>query len=337
MIVSRTPLRISFVGGGTDMAWFYKRHPGAVVSTTINKYIYITVNKKFDEKVRASYSKTEMVDSADKIKHELIRECLKLVGINKGIEITSIADVPSEGTGLGSSSSYVVGVLNALCVYKGVKLSPESLAKKACQIEIEILGKSIGKQDQYITANGGLNYFQFNPDDSVSVEPIICKPETKEKLARNLLILYTGITRSSDYILKKQKKSVINSKAKRQKMEKMVRLAKEMKLVLSRNDLTSFGDLLHENWLLNKDFADGISNDKIEGWYKKARRKGAIGGKILGAGGGGFLLLYAPNSKHKKILASLSELSPLEFSFEPQGSKIIYRDDKERRSPSPIS
>lgn len=327
MIVSRTPLRVSFVGGGTDIGWYYEKGEGAVVSTTIDKYIYITVNKKFDGKLRVSYSKTEMVDDVSDLRHDLVRECLKLVGVNKGIEITSISDVPSEGTGLGSSSSYTVGVLNGLYGHRGKDVSSERLAKEACKIEIEILGKPIGKQDQYIAAYGGLQYIQFNPDGTVEVDPIMCKPKTKEKLAGDLLMLYTGKTRGTDYMLKKQKKSVLNSEAKRKGMGKMVQLAKEMKRTLSRNDLNTFGELLHENWLLKKDLADEISNGKIDAWYKKARRNGAVGGKILGAGGGGFLLLYAPNSKHKKILAALPELSPFKFSFESQGSKIVYRDE----------
>lgn len=324
MIISRTPLRTSFAGGGTDIGWFYQKEPGAVVSTSINKYIYITVNKKFDNKIRASYSKTEIVDRVEDLKHELIRESLKTVGIDGGIEITSISDIPSKGTGLGSSSSYTVGVLNALYAYKGKYAPVEQLAKEACEIEIDIVGKPIGKQDQYIAAYGGLQYIQFNPDEAVHVDPVICLPRTKRRLERNLLMLYTGLTRSSDEILKGQKKSVLGDVQKRKMMRKMVRLAQEMREVLNKNDTDSFGELLHENWVLKRELAGGISNPQIDDWYAKARKVGAIGGKICGAGGGGFLLLYAPREKHGRILNALPELIPLKFAFEPQGSKIIY-------------
>lgn len=324
MIISRTPLRVSFVGGGSDIGWFYKDAPGAVVSTAISKYIYITVNKKFDNKVRASYSKTEIVDTARELKHELIRESLKMVGIDGGIEVTSISDIPSRGTGLGSSSSYTVGVLNALYAYIGQHVTAERLAREACQIEIDILGKPIGKQDQYIAAFGGFQYIQFNPDETVYVDPIICLSEKKRKLERDLLMLYTGLTRSSDKVLKGQRKSVLGDKKKKVIMSRMVALARQMGEILNSNNIDSFGELLHENWKLKRTLAGEISNSQIDRWYSRARKAGAIGGKVCGAGGGGFLLLYAPRKKHKRILAALPELSPLDFSLEPQGSKIIY-------------
>lgn len=324
MIISRTPLRISFVGGGTDINWFYRQEPGAVISTAINKYIYITVNKKFDNKIRASYSKTEIVNSVGDLKHELIKESLKMTRIGRGIEITSISDIPSEGTGLGSSCSYTVGVLNALYAYKGQHSTAEKLAREACRIEIDILGKPIGKQDQYIAAYGGLQHIQFNPDETVYIDPIICLSERKKRLEDNLLLFYTGLTRSSDEILAKQKRVVLNNVKKREIMRRMVKLTYEMKKALNKNETDSFGEFLHENWQLKKQLAGGISNSQIDDWYNKARRAGAIGGKICGAGGGGFLLLYAPKERHEQILKSLPQLPTLEFAFEPQGSKIIY-------------
>lgn len=324
MIISRTPLRVSFVGGGSDLPSFYEHEPGAVVSTAIDKYIYITVNKKFDKKIRASYSITEFVDEPDQLKHELIREALKLLKINGGIEITSISDIPSRGTGLGSSSTYTVGLLNALYAYKGKYAPVERLASEACKIEIDFCGKPIGKQDQYAAAYGGLNYIQFNPDESVFVDPIICKPETKQKLEENLLMLYTGITRKADNILENQCRNVRGKVEKRRCLSRMVSLAGDLRDALRNNDLSSFGGLLHQNWLEKKTLAGGISNPRIDKWYETARRKGAVGGKILGAGGGGFLLLYAPKSKHKVITEALSELRPVGIKLEPQGSKIIY-------------
>jgi len=326
MIISRTPLRISFVGGGSDLQSYYKYKPGAVVSTSIDKYIYITINKKFDSKIRASYSKTEMVESVDQIEHSLIRECLKIVGIEGGVEITSMADIPSEGTGLGSSSAYTVGLLNALYAYKGKHASAEQLAKEACKIEIDILKNPIGKQDHYIAAYGGLKYIQFNPDKSVFVDPIICLSETKKKLEKRLLLLYTGLTRSANSILAVQNKNMQNEKAKKATMGKMVALTKEMQDTLRKNKLDSIGQLLHKNWILKKTMADGVSNTIIDKWYNTARKSGATGGKILGAGGGGFLLLYAEPEKHAKILSALSKLRMLPFALEPQGSKIIFVD-----------
>lgn len=326
MIISRTPLRISFVGGGSDLPSYYKHKTGAVVSTAIDKYIYITVNKKFDNKIRASYSKTEMVDTVDQIEHNLIRECLKKVGIDGGIEVTSMADIPSEGTGLGSSSAYTVGLLNALYAYKGKHASAEQLAREACEIEIEILKNPIGKQDHYIAAYGGLQYIQFNSDESAYVDPIICLSEIKKEFEMKLLLLYTGLTRSANSILAVQSKEMQNKNRKRNTMTKMVGLAKEMQKDLHQNKLESVGKLLHKNWLLKKTMTEGISNLLIDDWYEKAKKAGALGGKILGAGGGGFLLLYAEPEKHEQIVSALPQLRPVPFRFEPQGSKIIFVD-----------
>ena len=327
MIISRTPLRASFVGGGSDLPAFYRTSPGAVVSTAINKYIYITVNKKFDDKIRVSYSVTEIVDEVDELKHELIRECLKLLDIDGGIEITSIADIPSQGTGLGSSSSYTVGLLNALYAYKGMHVGAERLAKEACEIEIELCSKPMGKQDQYIAAYGGLQYIRFNPDETVFVDPIIHLKDVRIELEKHLLLFYTGLTRSSNSILSEQTENTEQQEEKREILRKMVRLATELSDALNRNELESFGEILHAGWLEKQKLARNISTSIINDWYEKAREHGAIGGKILGAGGGGFLLLYAPPEKHKGIIGALAELQRFPFSFEPQGSKIIYVEE----------
>lgn len=324
MIISRTPLRISFVGGGSDIPAYYKYKPGAVVTTAINKYIYITVNKKFDNRIRASYSKTENVDRADQIEHGLIRECLKMVGIDRGIEVTSMADIPSEGTGLGSSSSYTVGLLNALYAYRGKHVNAERLAREACKIETDILKNPIGKQDQYIAAYGGLQFIQFLPDESVSVDPIICSHKIKKKLEDQLLLLYTGQTRSSNKILAKQSKNMSKSINKREIMDKMVELAHDLQEQLNNNSTRGFGKLLDKNWMLKRAMAEGITSPAIDNWYSIAKENGSEGGKILGAGGGGFLLLYAKKKYHDKITRSLEDLRPTDFNFEPQGSKIIF-------------
>jgi len=327
VIISRTPLRISFVGGGTDFAAYYLREVGSVVSTAINKYIYITVNRKFDQKIRASYSITEIVDQVADLKHELIRESLRAVALDGGIEVTSISDIPSAGTGLGSSSSYTVGLLKALYAHRGMHVGAERLAREACRIEIDICGKPIGKQDQYIAAYGGVRYLQFNQDESVFADPVICSRETKQRLQERLLLLYTGITRSSADILAEQKHNTETDGTSRQILNSMAHLAGELRSAIEANDLGSFGEILHANWLAKKKLASGISNPKIDDWYRRAREQGAIGGKITGAGGGGFLLLYAPVERHGDILRALPELRPIPFQFEPQGSKIIYVEE----------
>lgn len=327
VIISRTPLRISFVGGGSDLPSFYGQEPGAVVSTAIDKYIYITVNSKFDRKIRASYSVTEIVDHVDELKHELIRESLKLTGQVEGIEITSISDIPSQGTGLGSSSTYTVGLLNALHAHVGQHAGAERLAREACAIEIERCGKPIGKQDQYIAAYGGLQHIRFNPDESVYVDPIICRADTRRQLQRNLLLLYTGITRSADGILREQNNHLLTNNDTRLSLRRMVALASDLRAALAANDLNGFGEVLHTGWMHKKTLASAISDSRIDAWYETARAHGAIGGKVLGAGGGGFLLLYAPVERQPAVIGALPELRPVALRFEPQGSKIIYVEE----------
>ena len=327
MIISKTPLRMSFVGGGSDLPVFYRKYGGAVVSTAINKFVYVTVNQKFDERIRLSYSKTEDAKSAEKIKHPLVREALQMLGIRGGIEITSIADIPGKGTGLGSSSSFTVGLLNALHAFANRYASAEKLAEESCAIEIERCGEPIGKQDQYAAAFGGINLIQFNPDDSVSVEPIICKRGTLRQLQENTLVFYTGITRSASAILKTQSATVASDKTKQKTMKRMVALAHDLKTELQKNNLSAFGEIIHENWELKRSLTSGVSSSAIDDWYARARKSGAVGGKLLGAGSGGFLMFYAPRERHEAIASELSELRKVDFGFEPQGSKIIFVHD----------
>jgi D-glycero-alpha-D-manno-heptose-7-phosphate kinase len=324
MIISRTPLRISFAGGGTDLSAFYKLQPGAVTSTAINKYIYVTINKKFDNKIRVSYSKTENVDHVDELHHGLVREAMKLTGLDAGVEITTIADIPSHGTGLGSSSSLTVGLLNALYAYQGIMKSRQTLAAEACKIEIEILGEPIGKQDQYIAAYGGIQHIQFNPDESVYVDPVICSPRTKQKLEKHMLLFYTGITRKASKILTKQIK---NTKKKVENLVKMKNLSEDVMKSIDRGKISEVGKHLHQGWLYKRELASGISNPEIDKYYEKAMKKGALGGKILGAGGGGFLLIFAAPENHKKVIAAVKDLPLAPIRLEPQGSKIIYVED----------
>jgi D-glycero-alpha-D-manno-heptose-7-phosphate kinase len=329
MIISRTPLRVSLVGGGSDLAAFYSEEPGAVVTTAIRKYIYITVNRKFDSRIRASYSVTEIVDSVANVQHELIRESMRKLGIDGGIEITSISDIPSQGTGLGSSSSYTVGLLKALYAYCNRYVGAERLAREACEIEIDSLTKPIGKQDQYIAAYGGLRYIRFNPDGSVFVDAMVCSAKTRQALQDGMMLFYTGITRSADPILAEQQHNVTNGR-KRRALRRLVQLADELRRALAGNDLEAFGEILHESWVVKKTMANGVSTRQIDEWYETARKHGAIGGKITGAGGGGFLVLYAPPESHDAIVKALPNLRQVTFGFEPHGSTIIFIEESER-------
>jgi len=323
MIITRTPLRISFVGGGTDLPEFYRKEPGAVVSTAIDRYMYIVVNQRFDDTIRISYSRTEIVTDVAEIQHPIVREALKLVGITNGIEIVSIADIPA-GTGLGSSSSFTVGLLNALYAYNGTLKSAEELAREACHIELDILGEPIGKQDQYIAAYGGFRYIQFNPDETVFTEPIIYDKENKNSLTQSLLLFYTGDTRQAGSILTEQKANMRQS-GKMEFLRKIRDLALELRTQWNSDASPDIlGDFLHRGWLLKKQLAAGITNSIIDEYYKNALEAGTLGGKILGAGGGGFLLLYCPREKQAKVREALSDLALTEFSLEPEGSNIIY-------------
>ncbi len=322
MIITRTPFRISFVGGGTDLPDFYRVEPGAVVSTAINKYMYIVVNKRFDDTIRVSYSRTEIVKTVDEIQHPIVREALKLVGIDGGVEIVSIADIPA-GTGLGSSGSFTVGLLNALYAYQGVLKSTEELAAEACHIEINNLGEPIGKQDQYIAAYGGMRYIQFSPDESVSIEPIVLDEETRMGLNQSLLLFYTRGTRPASAILSEQKANIGQGK-KMELLKKMRGLAQNLKAELTNGcHPNTVGRFLDYNWKLKKQLASGISNRAIDKYYEKGLSAGALGGKILGAGGGGFLLLYCPQDKQPRLKQALSHLPLVEFSFEPEGTRIV--------------
>lgn len=322
MIISRTPLRISFAGGGTDLKAFYEVEPGAIIGTTINKYIYIAVNRPLDEAIKVSYWKTEIVDFVDEVEHSIVREALKLMRITSKVEVVSIPDIPA-GTGLGSSGSFTVGLLNALYAHKSVFISKEQLAKEACIIEIDLLGAPIGKQDQYLTAYGGLQFIQLNPDDSVFVEPIPCSNEVKKALESNLMLFYTGWAREAGSILAKQRAKT-KEPDKFELLKRIKQIAFEMKrLLIEGGDLNKFGEFLHEEWVNKKRLAEGISNRTIDEYYEVALAAGAIGGKLSGAGGGGFLLLYCEKDKQEKVREALHGLKEVKFSFESQGTTII--------------
>lgn len=325
MIITKTPFRVSFCGGGSDMPDFYRQHGGCVISTSINRYMYLSIHPYFNEDLTAlKYSKTEIVDDLDKIEHSIFRCVLKDKDI-KGVEITSTADVPS-GTGLGSSSAFTVGLLHSLYCYNGKYVSKQEIAKEACQVEIEKLGNPIGKQDQYAAACGGFNFITFHPDESVTVEPVIMQQETLQALQDNILIFYTGLTHDANKILAEQKKN-ISAVDKTANLIRMCELAREMKQSLESNELSDFGNMLHEGWIKKKELANGIANPKIEEMYEYAITHGASGGKLLGAGGGGFLLFYCEKHKQRQLIESM-KLKRFPIRFERDGTSVVYIGDK---------
>ena len=323
MIITRTPFRMSYVGGGTDIKAFYKDEPGAVLSTTIDKYMYVNVHQKFDGGIRVAYSKTEEVDNIDDISHPLVRESLKALGVLGGIEITSTADIPAKGTGLGSSSSYTVGLLTALQAYMGKSIPTPQLAELACNIEIVKCKEPIGKQDQYAAAFGGLNLFEFMPDDSVNVSPVLCSNDFRNTLNQSTLIFYTGVTRSASGILAEQTR-VSSQENKKLILRRMARLAYDFKLGIEDNSLEHLSELLKENWSLKKTLTDGITNSTIDEIYNAGIGAGAYAGKLLGAGAGGFVMFLAPENRHMEIINALHKLRPVKFNLESSGSKVIY-------------
>lgn len=322
MIISRTPFRISFVGGGSDMPAFYERHPGAVLSTSINQYMYISSHRYFEpDKIRVKYSETETVSSAAQLNHPILRVVLQRFNLN-GIEISSIADVPA-GTGMGSSSSFTVGLLHNLYALSGISASKQHLAEEACKVEIEELGEPIGKQDQYGAAIGGLNIFRFLPNGQVLIEPLNLKPEVSQELDSNLIMFYTGNQRKASSILSEQKKNV-SREERFNSLKDMTALVDVLASELKSGNIDAMGTLLHENWQMKKSLAGGISNPLLDQAYELALKNGATGGKLLGAGGGGFLLFYCPKPAQEKLCQALSNLRTFDFNFEQEGTNIIY-------------
>ena len=321
MIIVQTPLRISFFGGGTDFPSFFMEEGGCVLSSAIDKYIFVTIKERFDKKVRIGYTHTEMVDDVDSIRHDLIREALRLTGIREGIEITTMGDIPSEGSGLGSSSTVTVGALHSMYAYLGEIVSAERLAREACGIEIDTLNKPIGIQDQYIAAYGGLRFFEFKSDGEVRVEKLRVSTESNRILNDSFLLFFTGISRRSDSILQEQKSKIRDRIAELREIKQMACQARKD---LEAGNFNSFGDLLNESWNLKKRLSQTISNGNINEIYDSAKRAGALGGKITGAGGGGFLLLYVPYERQKSVRNALSGLQELPFRLETDGTKVIF-------------
>jgi D-glycero-alpha-D-manno-heptose-7-phosphate kinase len=323
MIISKTPLRVSFVGGGSDLPAFCDVHGGAVVSTSIDKWIHVVVAPRFEGDLRVSYSRTEIVPNADAVEHELVREALRRTGLPRGLDVVTLADVPSQGTGLGSSSVVTVGLLNALYAYQSMYRSPASLAAEASEIEIDILGKPIGRQDQYAAAFGGFNLIEFLPrGGGVRVEPVVCTREAMSDLHRSLLFFFTGRQRSADSVLDRQKEAIQSGDAVAA-LQRMRDMAYGFRDLLSEGDIAGLGGLLHENWELKRQIADGVSDPEINAWYEAALTAGATGGKLLGAGGGGFLLVLAPPHNQAAVRAALSDLREVPLNFSARGTQIV--------------
>jgi len=324
MIITQTPFRLSFAGGGTDLEAFYKHDFGAVFSVTLNHHIYVTVHRRFEDNFRVSYSKTEFSSTVSEIPHELVRESMLSAGINQPLEVTTIADVPA-GTGLGSSSTLTVGLLNAFRAVSGSISSCANLAELACAIEIDTLGNPIGKQDQYAAAFGGMNYMRFNSDGTVRVDRIPCERDVIKHIESHSLMIYTDQQRSASKILEKQTEGTVDKLAVLTEMRDM---AGEMKNIVSSGaNMQDFGRLLDEGWRLKRSLGFGITNGLIDDWYEAAKKAGAIGGKLLGAGGGGFLYFIAPPERHERIIAALGNPKTLPVSFDSQGSRVVFISD----------
>ena len=328
MIISKTPLRASFFGGGSDFKDYFEKSTlgyGQVLSAALDMHVYITVNKKFDDKIRVVYNGNELVDNVDELKHNIIREALKLIGLTKGIEVIYMADIPlsTAGIGLASSSALAVGVLNALHAYKGEYVTQEVLAKEACQIEIDLLGQRIGIQDQYAVSYGGFKRYRFLNDGTVNITPLIIDGKTRDSLYNNIMLFFTGNTRDSRKILSEQSDNIEN---KRKMLDDLVLTVDKVYEELNKNNIDIVGSELNRTWQIKKSLSSGISNELIDNMYNVAINAGAIGGKILGAGGGGFMLLYVKDDKKAKVREALKDYREIPFKVDSEGSRIIFVD-----------
>jgi len=319
MIISKTPLRISFFGGNTDFREYFLNYGGLVLSTTIDKYIYCIVVKRFDDLIIVNYSQKETVTKIDDLKHDLVRESLRLLNITKGIEITFLSDIPTQGSGLGSSGAVTVGVLNALHTYLGQSVSSQQLAEEAIKIELDILGKPIGVQDQHIAVMGGLRAIYFNQSGRVIGQRLEMNESVKEDFNNSLMLLYTGITRKSGEVL-----SSLNIKNNKVLLDQNKILANDGIVALLKGNLRKFGNLLNVSWVAKKQLNSKTSNPELDKMYNLAKRAGAIGAKVIGAGGGGFMLVMFQANKRVKIREAMKNYVELPFRFENMGSRIIF-------------
>ena len=327
MIITSSPLRISLGGGGTDLPSYYREHTGFVISAAINKYVYITLHESFREGIIVRYSSMESEPTLETIKHPIVREALRLVGIQNHphLEITSMADIPA-GTGLGSSGSFTTALLRALHCLKKNYLPARELAEQACRIELDILGEPIGKQDQYIAAVGGITCFTFSPDGSAGIEPLRLAPETLATLEDNLMLFFTGIKRTASQVAKSYANNVGEN---HQHLRLISETVDEGIRILTNGDLQDFGKLLHEAWQVKRRLGAHVSNPQVDEIYARALRAGALGGKLIGAGGGGFMLLFVPPALRTTVRQALSDLLYVPFNFESEGSQIVFYDPEE--------
>ncbi len=328
MIVVRTPFRLPLGGGGTDLPSYYRKHEGSLITAAINKYMFINLNlPAIVDKIKLNYSKVEIIDldKVHTIKHDIVRETLRYLGISQPLEIGSMADL-SAGTGMGSSSSYTVGLLKALNQMKRRYISVQELAEEACKIEIELVGKPIGKQDQYAAAFGGIIHMQIDRLGKVRVEPLNIDHETVYELEHRLMMFYTNIERSADEILGEQsKKAQVDENVAVRSMHRIKQIGEEIKICLEKDDVTGFGKLMHDHWLEKKKISDKMTNRIIDKWYDKAMQNGALGGKLMGAGGGGFLLFCSENGKRKHLRKTMEAegLRYMDFQFDWEGCKVL--------------
>jgi D-glycero-alpha-D-manno-heptose-7-phosphate kinase len=321
VIITQTPLRVSLAGGGTDLRDYYDIEHGSTLSLAIDKYIFVIVSERFDDRIYVNYTKKEIVDSVDEIQHELVREAMRRTRVKAGVEITMLADIPSEGSGLGSSSSLTVGLLNALYIFRGRQVAASQLAREACEIEIDICGKPIGKQDQYIAAFGGIHEFTYQADGSVVPTGVQILPAERRRLGSELLLFFTDITRQASSILGEQKRRTAENIAYLRAIRQGVPRVRE---ALESGRFETIGQVLHESWEMKKKLAGNISTTKIDEMYDRALNAGALGGKIAGAGGGGFLLLYVPQARQDDVRRALAGHREFPWLIEDDGSKVIF-------------
>ena len=324
MIVSRAPLRFSLGGGGSDLPAYYERFGGYVVSAAIDRYVYVAANERFYGDIRLAYSQTEIVPDVASIRHPIFREALRLLGFERGIELVSVADVPSN-TGLGSSSSFTVALLNALHAYRHDFVSSQTLAEEACEIEMQRLGEPVGKQDQYIAAYGNVTAITIATDGSVSVDPVPVRDEVLDDLANSLVVFYSGVERQAKIVLEEQAGNLRNVALAVSEMHRIKELGHEVYRLLVAGDIDRYGEILHEHWQRKRSLAAGMTDAYLDEIYADARRAGALGGKLMGAGGGGFFMFYVRPGERRKVWDALSQrgLKPLRFRFDRAGARIV--------------
>ena len=327
MIISRSPVRITLGGGGTDLPSYYSKYGGALIAAAIDKYTLVTAHTRFDDDIKLNYSKSEIVKDVEDIRHNIFRESLKLLKIKKGIELTSLSDMPSS-SGLGTSGSFTIALLNALHTYKKEFVSQEKLAEEACYIEMEVLKEPIGKQDQYISAVGGITFFEFDKNGKVTTEPIKMTEEARDELHSNIILFYTGIQRSASKILREQDNKSKNDESKTiDTLHEIKRIGLETKNAFEKGDVDKFGEYLDQHWNIKKQLSGGVSNQYIDDSYNHAIKNGALGGKIMGAGGGGFFMFYhnGNNNEKTKFIRAMAEkgLKKMRFNFDFEGTKIV--------------